>query len=282
MRNLHIFAALSLLTGPTFALSHGCIASSSEEAPPSTLSIAVSQTPTGSPVASPAVPTASHAALSPVQPDLSSTTSSQAPVLSSAKALSLETPSPTPVSKVGTLDAALILQIMPGASSCNNAPFPAECRTAEQAAPFINAAFNRYMINSKAAQAATLALQALETGELKYDHSHFPAPGIPGKGTRNMQSPEFNKEYATAVVGADKVQAAGSPDAVLALVNGDAESFASASWFLATKCPDILTQFTTSPDAAWTAYLGPGCIGTTDSDDREQYWTVAKKALGLS
>jgi len=170
---------------------------------------------------------------------------------------------------------------MPNSASCANAPFPAECKTADEAVPFINAAFDKYKINSKAAQAATLALQAIESGEFKYDHSHFPAPGTPGKGTRNMQSPEFNKQYATQAVGSSKVASASTPDAVLALVNGDAESFASASWFLATNCPNVLAQFATNAEAAWTAYLGSGCIGTTPSDQRTQYWVAAKKAFGI-
>jgi hypothetical protein len=169
---------------------------------------------------------------------------------------------------------------MPSAASCANAPFPSQCKTAAQAAPFVSAAWSKYSINSKAAQAATLALQAVESGEYKYDHGEFPSP-IPGKGTRNMQSADFNNKYATQLYGAAKVAAAGDPDSVLALVNNDADSFASASWFLATNCPGVLTQFATDPESAWTAYLGPGCIGTTPSDARTQYWNAAKKALGV-
>jgi hypothetical protein len=170
---------------------------------------------------------------------------------------------------------------MPTSNSCDNAPFPAQCRTAAQGAPFVASAWDKYKINSKAAQAATLALQAVESGEFKYDHSEFPTP-TPGKGTRNMQSPAFNSQYATQLYGAAKVAAAGDPDSVLALVNDDADSFASASWFLATQCPDVLTQFSTDPESAWTAYLGSGCIGTTPSDQRTQYWNAAKKAFGIS
>ena len=89
-------------------------------------------------------------------------------------------------------------------------------------------------------------------------------------------------EYATAVYGAAKVSAAGSPDAVLNLVSNDADSFASASWFLATKCPNVLAQFDTDLSGAWTAYLGSDCIGTTDTSDRDAFWTAAKKAFGIS
>jgi hypothetical protein len=170
---------------------------------------------------------------------------------------------------------------MPSSASCSGAPYADECKTADQAAPFIAAAFSKYKITSKGAQAANLALMAIESGEFKYSKSHFPAPGTPGKGTRNMQSPDFNSKYATALYGASKVQAAGSPDAILALVNDDADSFASASWFLATNCPSVLKQFETDVAGAWTAYIGSGCIGTTDSTQRENYWTAAKKAFGI-
>jgi hypothetical protein len=119
-----------------------------------------------------------------------------------------------------------------------------------------------------------------ESGSFKYNAKHFPP--TPGQGTRNMMSPQFVSEYATDLYGAAKVAAAGSPDAVLALVQDVNDSCGSGAWFLKTKCPGVLAQFATDPAGAWTAYLGSGCIGTTDTSARDQVWTAAKAALGVT
>jgi hypothetical protein len=236
-------------------------------------SVPVSQAPASTSVAPVVNPQPSVAAAA---PKTSSTTPIESPAASPSPA-----PAALPATGNNSLDPSIILAIMPSAGSCANAAFPDQCRTATQGAPFVSGAWAKYGITSKAAQAATLALQAVESGEFKFDHSEFPTP-TPGKGTRNMQSPTFNAQYATQLYGAAKVAAAGDPDSVLALVNDDADSFASASWFLATICPNVLSQFATDPELAWTAYLGSGCIGTTSSDQRTQYWNAAKKAFGIS
>lgn len=165
---------------------------------------------------------------------------------------------------------------MPSSGSCSGAEFPNECATAEQAAPFVAQGWMTYNIKSKGAQAATLALMAYESGEFKFNQAHFPP--TPGKGTRNMQSPTFNVKYAASIFGS---KASSDPVTALNSVLPNQYSFASASWFLATQCPSVLQQFATDPNGAWTAYLGPNCIGTTDNSQRDAYWAKAKAALGV-
>jgi hypothetical protein len=165
---------------------------------------------------------------------------------------------------------------MPSASSCANAAFPSECATASQAAPYIAAGWAKYNITSKAAQAATLALIAYESGQLQYNQAHYPP--LAGKGTRNMQSPDFNVKYAAYLFGSS---ASSDPAAALNAVLPNQYSCASASWFLATQCPGVLSQFGSDAEGAWTAYLGEGCIGTTDNAQRDGFWASAKQALGV-
>jgi hypothetical protein len=96
-----------------------------------------------------------------------------------------------------------------------------------------------------------------------------------------MMMPNFVSEYATALVGAAKVSSAGSPAAVLNLVNGDdAGSFGGGAWYMSTKCSNLISQFATAPDTAWSAFM-TSCVGTTDTSDRDALWTAAKKALGV-
>ncbi|KAF2435852.1 hypothetical protein EJ08DRAFT_576343, partial [Tothia fuscella] len=172
--------------------------------------------------------------------------------------------------------AAMIKQIMPNSAACSGSGATAsQCRTADQAVTFVNAAWIKYKITSRAAQAATLAWQALESVEYKFDTNQV--PGTPGQGTRNMQMPHFNSEYASSL-GYDVAGAGGDVTKILALVLNDADSFASASWFVSTKCPAVLTQFDSDPEGAWTAMHSSGCIDTTMTSDRIKYWTAAKAA----
>lgn len=118
-----------------------------------------------------------------------------------------------------------------------------------------------------------------ESGAFKYSCNHW--PGVPGQGTRNMQSPAFNLLYAESLYPAVTVQAAQAQgvNAVLALVNGDADSFGSAAWFLSSQCSEIVRQGLAAGTAAgWQAYL-TGCVGTTDTSDRNTLWTAAIQAM---
>jgi hypothetical protein len=78
--------------------------------------------------------------------------------------------------------AKAIAAIMPQSSSCDGADFPDECRTAEQAAPFITKACADL---SDGECAATVALMGLESVDMRFKHNV--SPGRPGQGTANMQ-----------------------------------------------------------------------------------------------
>ncbi|KAJ9627129.1 hypothetical protein H2203_003590 [Taxawa tesnikishii (nom. ined.)] len=152
--------------------------------------------------------------------------------------------------------------------------------------PYIAAGFDNFDITDFPSQAALLSLMLYESGSFKYNINHF--PGVPGQGTRNMQSPAFNLQYAqwlaTTVtnsnITADQVAQANTagPAAVLALVDIDPWSFSSAAWFLSTQCSDAVKQeLAKGTDNGWNGYL-TDCVGTTATDDRTAIW---KKAMAL-
>lgn len=179
-----------------------------------------------------------------------------------------------------TLSASQIQAIAPATASCDGADFPSECADANAAAGAIAASFSKYSITSKGEQAALLALMLYESGNFKYNIHHFPSPN-PGQGTRNMQSYNYNLQYAKSLFDAQKVAAAEAqgPDAVLQLVLGDNESFGSAAWFLSSQCSAEIRQGLASGSAeGWTAYLTQ-CVGTTDTADRDTVWKAALQAM---
>jgi hypothetical protein len=148
-----------------------------------------------------------------------------------------------------------------------------------------------YGITSPPELSAVLSLIAFESGEFKYNINHY--PGRAGQGTRNMQMPDYNLQYALsipALVG--QVQAitsattstAGLTDtqlnAIRALVLPDQYSWASAAWFYTTKCASVRSQVQAGGQAGLQAYLG--CVGTTVTGDRLEYWSRANAAFGLS
>lgn len=103
-----------------------------------------------------------------------------------------------------------------------------------------------------------------------------------------MQSPAFNLDYAQWLaanmtdsgISMQQVQKAEEegPAQVLALVNDDRWSFASAAWFLTTQCAQEISQgLAASTEEGWEAYLTE-CVGTTVTDDRIAIW---KKAIAL-
>ena len=81
-------------------------------------------------------------------------------------------------------DAALtesqLVSIAPKSSSCANAAFVSECRTATQAVGPISASFATYNLTTPGEQAAVLATMAFETSDFEYQNNHFPPPGTPG------------------------------------------------------------------------------------------------------
>ncbi|TKA71459.1 hypothetical protein B0A55_07792 [Friedmanniomyces simplex] len=196
-----------------------------------------------------------------------------ATLLASASAL--------PHKRTITITAADILTIDPATASCANAPAAGECRTAAQAAPYIAISFANFGITSFGEQAALLALMLYESGDFKYAQNHF--PGVPGQGTRNMQSPTYNVKYAEylatvctncGITSAQVQQAsAQGPAALLAMVNTDEWSFGSAAWYLATQCEGSVGQgLAAGTQEGWEAYLQ--CVGTSADEKRDQLWSA--------
>lgn len=188
--------------------------------------------------------------------------------------------------------AAQLLLIAPTSNTCDGAPYPDECETAATAAPFLIDAMQNYQITSSAEIAALLSLIAYETGEFKFAINHYPAPGNPGQGTRNMQQAAYNLEFALSILALRSSALALAPastttslsdnelNEIRALVLPDEYSWASAAWFLKTQCASIRSQLQAGGQSGWEAYLD--CVGTTSTPDRLAYWTRAKTAFGIS
>lgn len=188
--------------------------------------------------------------------------------------------------KRACISAADLVKIAPNSTSCDGATYPAECATANVAAPNIAQSFRQFQISSFGAQAALVSIMLFETGDFKYNRNHFPAPGTPGQGTRNMQSPTFTQKYADWIaangedqnITVEKVDAAEAqgPAEVLALINAsDKWSFGSAAWFLKTQCDaSVEVALADGTQASFEAYL-TDCVGTTVTDDRISGWEAA-------
>ncbi|KAF7322159.1 hypothetical protein MKEN_00740100 [Mycena kentingensis (nom. inval.)] len=184
-------------------------------------------------------------------------------------------------------------------ADCSAASFPDECRNATQAAPFVDKAFADFGINTAGEKAALLSLMLFESGGFAFNVNHFPEPGRPGQGTRNMMNFPFILQYAldtpavadqaTALVGANITTPDAVPPetqtAVRELVLTDEFSFASAAWFYKNsgsndKCQDIpglVAGLQAGTEDGWTNYITQ-CVGTTAEEDRKAGW---QKALDL-
>ncbi|KAL6870411.1 hypothetical protein J3F83DRAFT_678888 [Trichoderma novae-zelandiae] len=184
--------------------------------------------------------------------------------------------------------ADIVKKIAPTATSCADTSPESECRTAEQAAPFIAQSMYDYGIWTTPEMAAIISLMALESGEFKYKHNI--SPGRAGQGTANMQFPQFNLAYALSIPSL-KAQVAqfttvdGLADAdlnkILALVQPDQYNFASGAWYYKTYCDaSVKEALWTNPDDGFTKYMA--CVGAAVSDDRLAYWNKAKEAFGLN
>lgn len=95
-----------------------------------------------------------------------------------------------------------------------------------------------------------------------------------------MLMPPFVKEYASSIPELAS-QVAGKDDvAILALVQPDVYSFASAAWFYSAHCTETVKQgVQTGSESGWAGFL-TGCVGTTVNESREMYWIRAMQALG--
>ena len=175
-----------------------------------------------------------------------------------------------------------LIAAAPSTASCDGAQYPKECATAAQAAPAIINGFVQYNITTCGEQAALLSIMLFESGDFKFNVNHF--PGVPGQGTRNMQSPAFNAKYAAYLHSTGKIkdsdyEAAKDPVAVLNLLEPDEFSFASAAWFLDTQCSaDTRTQLSAGTQEGYESYL-TNCVGTTATQDRITGWQAAMKVV---
>ncbi|KAK4631363.1 hypothetical protein CLAFUW4_02426 [Fulvia fulva] len=190
---------------------------------------------------------------------------------------------------VNTITPQSLITLAPSTSSCASASYPDECRTASIAAPAIAASFKQFKLNTFGAQAAAVAIQLFESGNFQYSKNHFPAPGRPGQGTRNMQSPAFNEKYAeylATVPGSgiteEQVEAAKAkgPADVLELVNGDRWGFGSAAWFIGTQCSeDVRKGLDLGTQVGFERGLTE-CAGTEVTADRISGWRLVVKGGG--
>lgn len=86
------------------------------------------------------------------------------------------TPEPTPTSTADRSTATTasnfginpdqIRTVLPDSATCDNS---APCKTADQAAPLINASFQKFGFNTAGEQAAIFSLMAFESGHFKFD-----------------------------------------------------------------------------------------------------------------
>jgi hypothetical protein len=160
-----------------------------------------------------------------------------------------------------------IRTVLPDTATCDSS---ASCRTADQAAPFINQSFQKFNFNTVGEQAAIFSLMAFESGHFKFDTN---LGGTPGQGTRNMMMFNFILPYALEF-NSDAVRAVRSDltassndvsddqkNAIRATVLGDDLSFASAAWFLREKCDGSVAQaLQAANDDGFNNYMTQ-CIG---------------------
>ncbi|KZZ87008.1 hypothetical protein AAP_06043 [Ascosphaera apis ARSEF 7405] len=175
--------------------------------------------------------------------------------------------------------------IAPTSQSCDQStPLHDQCRTAEQAAKPILQSFELYELTSTAEKAAVVSIMAYESGEFKYDvnlaHPHT------GQGTRNMQSPAFNKKFAESIDGLRDLVRNVDPETILAYLNGEDDfSFGSAAWFLTTQCDEgtrngLKNAAAGQEGQAYRAYLN-NCVGIgpdamqTQGEKRMKYFNDA-------
>ncbi|KAL7904518.1 hypothetical protein GGI35DRAFT_489754 [Trichoderma velutinum] len=180
--------------------------------------------------------------------------------------------------------AAIVKKIAPGAGNCTDTT---ECRTADQAAPFIAKNMSDYGIFTAPEMAAIISLMAFESVDFKYKHNV--SPGRPGQGAANMQMANFNLLYAQNISSTkDHVSKYTSTDGlnpddlnyILSLVQPDELNFASGAWFYATQCNSSVQEALWA-DVNTGFYRYMGCVGTSVTDERLAYFTRAKEAFGL-
>ena len=187
---------------------------------------------------------------------------------------------PAPLVQRAQDPVQMLIAIAPSSGSCDNAPAAGECATASDAVmPLVNG-FAKYKITTAPEQAALISWMAFESADFKYNTNHF--PGTPGQGTRCMFMPNFVKQYVSSLPElAGQAASASSPADVLKPVLPNEYSFASGSYFYSTQCSAaVKTALQSGSDEGWEQFI-TGCVQTTVTDERRQYWERAKKAFGM-
>jgi len=190
------------------------------------------------------------------------------------------------------ISAAQIVSAVPSTASCLAGN--AACRNATEMAPFINKSFAKFGFTTPGEQAALFSLMAFESGAFQFDVNMF--PGRPGQGTRNMMMFDFILPYAVQynTTGVHAIRpdltlqstSADVPDdtqknSIRATVLSDTLSFASAAWFLRTKCgPEIALGLKTATEDAFNAYMGTGCINAGEDPARLALYQKTLTAMG--
>ncbi|KAI9740342.1 MAG: hypothetical protein M1834_004921 [Cirrosporium novae-zelandiae] len=197
-----------------------------------------------------------------------------------------------PSARTNAVTTAQILLIANTSSTCSGATYADECATADVAAKNINTGFTKYGVETCGEKAALISLMAYETAEFKYNKNHYPAPGRPGQGTRNMQMAKFNLLYASSIselttsvksITNGETNSSSLTDdqlnQVRALVLDHPYDFSSAAWYLTTQCDQSIRNGLAAKTVdGWTAYI-TDCVGTTVDTSRQEYWEKALKAI---
>jgi hypothetical protein len=193
-----------------------------------------------------------------------------------------------------------ILKTDPRTADCNVQTFPGECVTAAQFAGPLSDSFQQFDITTVGEKAALLSLILFETGGLKANRNHFPTPGNPGQGTRNLMNFPFIFKYTLDIPALAPLAEATLPgltrdstfdqltavdpamkNAILNLVLDEPNSAASAAWFLKQSgvCDQsIVDGLKAGTEAGWETYITK-CVGTTVTPDRLALYNAAKSAL---
>ena len=95
-----------------------------------------------------------------------------------------------------------------------------------------------------------------------------------------MQSPTYNKKYATSIPSLkDKSQCVNAGEVLDLLLANKEYKFGSGAWFLTTQCSsDIQTALQKGDGQGWELYI-TSCLGTEASQGRKTYWERAVRAL---
>lgn len=170
-----------------------------------------------------------------------------------------------------------------------------ECRTPEQAGPFLLFAMNKYSIMHPLEISAIMATISTESVNLQYKTNQFPKRA--GQGTSNMQMYKFNYEFAKTIpelaeplsnIESTKENMTNpsneTKNAVRALVIQDAYNFQTGPWYYTTKCCEKIKAKLRNPsttDEGFNEY-SLNCIGVESTEDgRREAFGRAKAAWGF-